>query len=41
MWAQHPDIARRWAAECPDESKLPMHVKAARAKKMKAKKGTK
>jgi len=26
MFARHPDIARRWAAEYPNQGKLPMRV---------------
>lgn len=26
MWAKHPDIARRWAHEYPNQGKLPMHA---------------
>ena len=26
MWAQHPDIARRWAKHTPKNARLPEHV---------------
>lgn len=28
MFAKHPQIAKRWAAETPDFKALPTHVKA-------------
>lgn len=47
MWAKHPEIAKKWAAEYPGQGKLPGHVakkkkpKAAKPKKKKpAKKNT-
>ena len=27
MYANHPDIAKRWSAEYPNQGKLPEHVK--------------
>lgn len=27
MYAEHPDIAKRWSAEYPDQGKLPAHAK--------------
>ena len=27
LWMKHPKIARRWAKEYPNQSKLPKHVK--------------
>lgn len=27
LWANHPEIAKRWADEYPNQGKLPMHVK--------------
>lgn len=28
MFAKHPEIAKRWAAETPNMTSLPAHVKA-------------
>jgi hypothetical protein len=40
LWAKHPDIAKRWAAEYPGQKNLPKHVakKKAKPKKRKTKK---
>jgi len=32
MFARHPDIAKRWAAEYPSQGKLPARVSSPRAK---------
>lgn len=26
LWANHPEIAKRWEDETPDDKKLPKHV---------------
>lgn len=26
LWMHHPEIAKKWAAEYPDQGKLPMHA---------------
>ena len=35
MWANHPDMAKRWEAETPKGKKLPEHVKKKKGKKKK------
>lgn len=32
LWAEHPEIARRWAHEYPGQRKLPKHVRKRRVK---------
>jgi hypothetical protein len=32
LWAKHPDIAKRWATEYPNQGKLPKHIKKAKKK---------
>ena len=34
MFARHPEMATRWAAETPNMKRLPDHVKHARRKAM-------
>lgn len=29
LWANHPQIAKRWAAHTPKSKKLPLHAKQA------------
>lgn len=31
MYKKHPDIAKRWSAEYPNQGKLPEHVKTDKA----------
>ena len=38
LYAKHPDIAKRWSAEYPNQGKLPLHVAAAKAATRKKKK---
>lgn len=33
MYAKHPDIAKRWSSEYPNQGKLPVHVKKQQNKK--------
>ena len=32
LWKEHPEIAKRWAAEYPNQKKLPMHKKGKKKK---------
>lgn len=31
MWLKHPDIAKRWSKEHPNQKNLPQHVKPKKA----------
>ena len=37
LWINHPEVARKWAAEYPNQKKLPMHKSAKKSTKKKGK----
>lgn len=36
MYARHPEIAKRWSAEYPNQGKLPAHVGKTRKRRKRA-----
>ena len=39
MYAKHPEIAKRWSREYPDQGKLPAHKKQAEQEAFRARRG--